>query len=113
MRFEAREVNPYSTPLTQDELDEGSAYFMVSFVDSGMRVPEVRPVIFIGTDLDEGDTGQAYFQDYDSYSAGEHYGEEARDSEFIVVSLDNMNNFFRFDAMLELLLACSIRRSQL
>src|SRR5258708_29857054 len=74
MRFEARELKPYSEPVRVEELQEGRVYFAVNFLDTAMLIPTMEPVVFIGRNLEPGDVERFYFQDADSYRQGIRYG---------------------------------------
>ena len=79
MRFESREIKPYSVPVKGSELKVGEVYFRISYMDEYMHYPVMETLVFIGRDLDLdiidkdpdlGDRVQVYFQDYESYAEG-------------------------------------------
>ena len=53
----------------------GETYFAVHFLDDQMLVPELDPLVFIGRNLEPGDSGRLYFQDATSYISGIRYEE--------------------------------------
>lgn len=64
MRFEAREVTNYTIYVDHESLQEGAVYFIVSFMDTDLLIPELEPIVFIGRNLVSGDIDQIYFQDF-------------------------------------------------
>jgi len=111
LRFEARELKPYSEPVRPESLQEGAVYFAVNFLDTEMLLPIMEPVVFIGQNLDEGDVEQFYFQDADSYRNGTRYATAALDEdEATFYSGAAPIHIFDFENALDVLLACSIRR---
>jgi hypothetical protein len=58
IRFEARSLKPYGECVKSSGLVEGETYFAVHFVDDQMLVPEIDPLVFIGRNLEHGDSGQ-------------------------------------------------------
>ena len=83
MRFEARDLPPYVEHVAANDLRQGDVYFVVAFIDDEMLMPELRPVVFVGRNLESGETGTLYFQDLCSYRNGVRYeaarpGDEAR-----------------------------------
>ena len=68
MRFEERELTPYSEPVTASLLKEGEVYFSVQFADEDMLVPIMETLVFAGRKLDPNDEeNHLYFQDVESY----------------------------------------------
>jgi hypothetical protein len=114
MRFEAREVKPYAEPLESSDLRLGEIYFHVVFFDDAMLVPVLEPLIFVGENLHqehEEDGDRAYFQDVDSYQAGVRFDDSGpEEAEFQTFSSKNLGCIFDFDAALNVLLGCSLRR---
>jgi hypothetical protein len=113
MRFDARELKPYSEPVSASDLREGAVYFSVGFLDEEeMHLPVVEPLVFIGKDLNPGDQSVFYFQDAPSYRRGIRY-QSATDSDgakFYEQPSDRLGFVFEFEHALDLLLACSLRR---
>jgi hypothetical protein len=114
MRFEARELKPYAEPMTADELTEGGVYFAVRYIDEEMLIPTIDTLVFIGRDLDPGDSGRLYFQDIDSYMQGIRFATATEDTMalFMTESADKPW-IFQFDQALDLLMGCSLRRKQM
>jgi hypothetical protein len=111
LRFEARELKPYAEPVSADELAQGEVYFSVRYIDEQMLIPTMDTLVFVGKDLDPGDSGRLYFQDIDSYLQGVRFAtaSEGDGALFITESVDKPW-VFQFDQALDLLLKCSIRR---
>lgn len=115
MHFEGRELKPYAEPISAAELEPGEVYFSLYFIDDDMLIPILEPIVFIGKDLEPGDADQVYFQDADSYRRGVGYtatpdGEHAN---FFAGSENELQHIFDYEHALEVLMACSLRRSSL
>src|SRR5688572_11974226 len=54
--FEGRTIKPFAEHVLWPDLVVGHTYFAVNFVDDDLHVPEVRPLVFIGRNLNEGDS---------------------------------------------------------
>jgi hypothetical protein len=109
MRFEERELKPYAEPVSLEELKTGETYFAVLFVDDDMRVPILEPKVFVGRDLEPGDDGQLYFQDYDSYQRGVRFDDSTGD-EGAVFETGAEKHVFEYERALDLLMVCALRR---
>ncbi len=112
MRFESREIKPYSVPVPASELEVGSVYFKVFYVDGDMQNPIMETVVFIGWDLDLDDKGMVYFQNYESYTQGIRFENFTKGDEaiFSCQTADEFNGVFEFERALDLLMWCSLRR---
>lgn len=113
MRFEERELKPYAEPVSASDLKEGSVYFSVGFVDDEMLIPVVKTLVFIGRNLQPTDVGQLYFQDVVSYGHGLRYpGGDAYEgvAEFHRITEGQSGFAFEYEAALNQLLSCSLRR---
>lgn len=112
MRFEARELRPFAEPVSAAELQEGSVYFAVTFVDADMLIPTIETLVFVGRNLGPEDVGKVYFQDVHSYRHGIRYGPDSEDewAEFQTASEDGVNHIFEYERALDQLLKCSLRR---
>lgn len=112
MRFEARELKAYAEPIASDALEAGHVYFFVHFLDDAMQVPMLEPMVFIGSNLEIGDKGQVWFQDYVSYSRGHrHDSPDAEDVSLYGGAKDELGHVFLFERAMDVLLQCSIRRA--
>lgn len=60
--------------IDSNKLIKGNCYFIVSYFDDGMCIPDVETYIFVGVNLleENNDITYWYFQDAESY---EKYGE--------------------------------------
>jgi hypothetical protein len=115
MHFKGRELKPHAEPISAAELEPGEVYFSLYFIDDDMLIPILEPVVFIGKDLEPGDADQVYFQDIDSYRRGVCYtatpdGEHAT---FFAGPENELQHIFDYEHALEVLMACSLRRSSL
>jgi hypothetical protein len=111
MRFE-RELKPYAEPVSERELKEGEIYFFVNFVDDEMLIPTMETVVFVGKNLDRGDTDRVYFQDIDSFRRGIRFS-TAQDEDFAMFqsgSQSELGHVFEYEGALDVLMACSVRR---
>jgi hypothetical protein len=108
IRFEARDLKPYGEYVKSSGLVEGKTYFAIHFLDDQMLVPELDPLVFIGRNLELGDSGRLYFQDAASYLSGIRYG---NGGEIKIHDVEENAPFvFEFERALDVLLQCSLRR---
>jgi hypothetical protein len=119
MRFEGRELSPWATYVSAEELRVGETYFVVSFLDKEMHVPSLSPVVFIGQDIEGSSSGVLYFQDYKSFREGRklsdppnRVAEGKQTGTILTLSVSDDATVHNFDQALEALLRCSLRRSQ-
>jgi hypothetical protein len=113
MHFEERQLNHEPDPVSATELENGSAYFALSYVDNDRLTPVMDTRVFIGTNLEPGDDGKFYFEDPDSYyTEGIRYNRVHEDDSatFYVQSESELNHVFEFEQALDELMRCSIRR---
>jgi len=112
MRFDARELKPYAEPVSPQDLEETKIYYAVNYMDSDMVVPVIDTVVFIGRNLENGDTDVVYFQDVDSYQRGIRYASAKAEAlgVFHAMAGSQANHIFDFEHALEQLMACSLRR---
>ena len=111
-RFPARELKPYGEYMEASKLVEGEIYFAVHFLDDQMSVPELDPLVFIGRNLEQGDSGRLYFQDAASYMSGVRYGDgggRGGETKIHVVE-ENAPFVCEFERALDVLLRCSLKR---
>ena len=120
IHFEGRDVNPWAEYVDARDLIAGETYFAVHFVDEQMLVPELRPLVFIGVDLEIADSGTLYFQDASSHVAGLRYGSTfvgsaAEACEGIQVHTVKKETplVLTFERALDVLLRCSVARAKL
>lgn len=74
----------------------------------------MRPLIYIGANLKNGDRELFYFQDFESYSNGLRYSTKSgHDPNFEVRGPSDLNHIFHYEHALELLMKCSLRRRNL
>lgn len=112
-QFEARTLHRYSEPLTKSDLEEGGIYFVCSFLDKEMVIPQLQPVVFVGRNLKgERDGIRCYFQDFPSYQRGTKFGTATVDApaQFEVCEEADLGFVYAFEEALNELLKCSLRR---
>jgi hypothetical protein len=112
MYVDGRELTEYSNPVSSDDLREGEIYFALNFSDAEMLVPLIETIVFIGRNLEPGDSSEAYFQDLTSFKEGVPY-EDTRKATFYSGSMDSLSHIFTYEQLLNELLKCSLRRSSL
>lgn len=113
VRFEARELEPYSQPVKSEMLREGAVYFSLTYVDEDMLIPVMETLVFIGKNLDPSGVGLLYFQDIGSYRNGFRYGDEVEEEsygEFCTRSEGPLEDIFEYEPAVEELMKCSVRR---
>ena len=71
MEFVRRDLGMAAEPVAVSDLVVGSVFYMVSYIDMDLEIPQIQPIVFIGENLTSGDSGLFYFQDAGSYLAGE------------------------------------------
>ena len=111
-RFEARDLKAYGEYVQPSELVEGETYFAVQYLDDQMLVPELDPLVFIGRNVELGDSGRLYFQDATSYMFGIRYGDSGNAKIHVHVIDENAPFVFDFEGALDDLLRCSLRRQR-
>src|SRR5689334_11247322 len=126
MFFEGRELKPYGDYVPAADLVVGRVYFKVGFLDKDMAIPEMSAWVFIGRDVDWRLPG-LYFQDALSFLSGARRGNDEYVPTFAENELPDgcgwgeevqyewqkerkYSGVFEFEAALESLLACSVRR---
>ena len=126
IRFESRDITPWTQHPRAADLVVGNIYFRVQFQDQDMVVPQLFAWIFLGRDLHT-DCPGLFFQDTDSYFSGVRF--VVADLPSMATSPDTMivswerdgawleceppREFARvqeYDQALDSLLLCSIRR---
>jgi len=109
MLFEARDLKPCGEPVTADQLREGEVYFNVLFLYENGLIPFLEPKVFIGRDLEPGDVGKCYFQDYVSYRRGVRYDSPSSDNEAdFEVGLKKCT--YEYARALDVLMYCELMR---
>jgi len=112
MHFKGKELKPYAEPVLIEELEPGSVYFSVNFVDNDMLIPVIETLVFIGRNLDGEDKETLYFQDVDSYNQGIRY-ESATSKDYVRFfhcPESDAGNVFKYENALDELMRCSLRR---
>lgn len=103
-----REVPNHAVPVTKSDLVEGEVYFSLTFLDETLTVPCLEPVVYVGSDLEPGDSGQVYFQDYESYSSGARYERSVSGVHATFSSGDEseVSHLFQLEHAVDVLLNC-------
>jgi hypothetical protein len=116
MRFE-RELKPYADYVRSEDLREESVYFYVTFIDHEGLIPMLQPVVYIGNNLEPGDTGTVYFQDAGSFLAGvrlSQLNENDEEIRAVVYSFPSESgHVLKYDQALDVLLFCSTKRGEM
>ena len=113
--FEGRDLKPYVEPVSSEQLQEGTIYFAVNYVDREMLIPTMETLVFVGRNLESGDKGRVFFQDVRSYRKGVKYDWEATDAigTFYSGSENQIGHIFEFEQALDNLLRCLLRRRKM
>ena len=112
--FEGRVVSPAAQYVLSPNLVVGETYFLIDFVDEAMLVPEVRPLVFIGRNLRDGDANILYFQDAFSYRDGIRYETVNESDDALFHTIADTSPFVQeFARALDALLHCSLERNRL
>ena len=120
MRFEARDLAEYDSPMTASSLVVGGTYFIANFVDENLLIPCLQPVVYIGKGLPPAGLPPAkkrkyLFQDAPSYLNGLRISNDLSGDNSIELNIfvkSGLRNIYEFDAALDVLLRCSVRRSK-
>lgn len=107
MLFEARELRACGEPVPPEELQLGEVYFSVLFLDEKGFVPILEPKVFIGRNLEPGDVGKVYFQDFASHRRGVRYESATDDADF---SIGVQDHIFEYARALDVLMYCELLR---
>ena|SRR5258708_4993207 len=114
--FRRQRVDVLRSAVAESELHGGSVYFSVQYLDDDMLLPVIETLVFLGRNLDSGDTGQLYFQDAGSYAIGVRYGSPGPPPMptpvFYAQAERDTNHIFEYEHALEVLMACSLRRQK-
>ena len=114
IHFEARQLKSHAEPVSVSELEKGSVYFAVQYVDRAMLIPVVETLVFIGRNLDPGNAGRVCFQTIDSYRLGVRYDSANQEDlvSFRNQAEDQVMHIFDFEHALDELMKCSLRRGE-
>ncbi len=115
MRFEERELKTFATFVLAKDLKEGAVYFVTHYLDDKMLIPIMRPVVFIGKNLEPGDAGRLYFQDVESYRSGSRRDSRDLDTEALFESFPetdtgDVSAVYEYEDALDELMRCALRR---
>lgn len=112
--FEARELKSYAEPVSKEDLEEGTVYFFVNFVDEQLLIPTLEPVVYVGRNLEPEDVDQVYFQDVVSFINDVRYNtaSDGDDAVFQTGSENELGHVFEYEHALDQLLACALRRKR-
>ena len=116
MRFEERELKPFAEPVPVSKLMQGSVYFLVSYIDDQLLMPTVKPLVYIGENLDAGNVGHiSYFQEVPSYRQGIRRDSPSKVgvATFFTASEGKMPPIFEYENALDELLRCALRRRKI
>jgi hypothetical protein len=98
-----------ASPVDRSLLKVGEVYWAVLFIDSAMLIPTLEPRVFLGRDLEAGDSGVLYFQDAMSYFHGSN---STPDAKVVSVGESELTYMFDFDSALNRLSQCADRRKK-
>ncbi len=114
MRFERQELRPYAEPTSASDLEVGSVYFFLNFIDDALLLPTMEPVVFIGKNLELDDEAMVYFQDANSYQHGVRYASSGKNENLTIYSgsENEIGHVFEYDHALDELIRCSLRRTK-
>jgi len=112
MRFEGRDLPVGAEHVAARELRVHETYFIVAFNDGSMLIPSLRPVVFVGRNLLNGDLDKLYFQDYESFSAGRRQDlpQEAEGGRLDVFFESQGSGVYEYERALDTLMRCSLER---
>jgi hypothetical protein len=80
--------------LSEKDLVTGGTYFMVTFFDDRLQIPEVDTVIYLGQNYFEDGDQSHYFESYQQHVEVEN-GAHGKDHERVLICADKrLKNFF-------------------
>ena len=110
---EFEKVKPYSTPVLAERLVRGSAYYILSYFDDDLTIPEIRTIVYIGKNVDDVEDGMFYFQNFESYfRLGSYPNHRHGDGEVFRFPETGLATVFELPEVVNSLKSC-IRRSRL
>jgi len=114
MYFEGRELTNSAIPVKAEELVLGEFYYHVTFFGSGLLIPNMDTLVYVGKDVIPHEPGLFYFQDAESYANGLRIDSEDNKEGIILSRFDenSLNGIFDFDRALESLMRCSLLRQK-
>ena len=114
MRFEGKELGRAVRYIESRSLVIGTTYFQVRYLEHDLIVPELVPLVFIGRDLDDGDIGYLYFQDFSSFEEGTRFDTSSAESPAIFERFleSQGTSVSEFDDALDELMRCALRRRE-
>jgi|SRR5580765_5146267 hypothetical protein len=115
MRFEERELKTFATFVLARDLKEGAVYYATYYLDDKMLLPIMRPVVFIGKNLEPGDASRVYFQDAESYRSGSRRDSPDPDTyaffeSFPETETGDVSTIYEYEDALDELMRCALRR---
>ena len=92
--------------VSPEDLKAHQIYFMVSFFDPALSIPEITTVVYLGRDIWSEGNQLHYFQDYESYAAGN----KTKSAPYFIEAADNnLMEFHDFFGLQNLIEECSKR----
>ena len=84
------------------QYDVGGIYFLVTYLDAKLKIPEIVTMIYLGENLldDGGETPAQYFQEASSYSAGQSL-DSVDKSTLMCASGDALSSFLDWDELID------------
>jgi hypothetical protein len=112
MRSEREAYDTAAHPVSASDLREGTIYFFLNYVDDELLIPTMETVVFIGKNLEAGDSGRVYFQDISSYREGVRYSTNIKSdyASYYSGSEKEVAHVFEFEYALDELKRCAWRR---
>ena len=112
LHFGPRDVPRWGQHASAASLVVGATYFRVAYFDRDLHNPFMEPLIFIGRNLGEGDSGMFYFQTLESHMDGVRFGSPDHEAgDFHRVS-EGTPFVYEYERALDELLRCSRRRAE-
>lgn len=113
MSLQNTELKPYAEPVPASALSPKENYFMVTYLDVGMLVPEIKTLVFLGKDIDDTGNVRLNFQDIESYVALGAYTNRAQGmGELYTCAENQLKNIFELDKAIDELTRCALRRAK-
>jgi hypothetical protein len=103
----------YAEPVVASQLEQGEIYFMLSYLDNHMLVPDLKTLVFLGRDVTGNADSLLYFQDTDSYiTIGPFPKNSPGAGSIFHCSDDQLKGIFLLEKATDELRRCVARRSR-
>lgn len=113
MTLRSAELKPYAEPVSASMLLPQETYFMLTYLDVDMLVPEMKTLVFLGRGIEGTGNASLSFQDIESYATlGTYPNHTQGTGDLYTCAEDQLNNIFALDKAIDELKRCALRRAK-